>query len=174
MRGCTQCGECLNVCPVFRQHWREEFSPKGKRLLAEPVHGGEGTFTWEEVFALARLCAGCGRCKQACARKLSTADLLADVRAAHPHWTQHLWELWIKHMGPLWPTLGFLSTLAPQALTPKMLESSLATAKALMAHFKTVRAISQAGQEELAAAKGVNRTAAKAVYTHFHGQAAQG
>ena len=133
MRGCTQCGECLNVCPVFRQHWREEFSPKGKRLLLEPVNAGIETegFTWDDVFALARLCAGCGRCQRACARKLSTADLLADVRAKHPHWTQRLWELWINHMGPIWPTVGLLANLAPQSLTPKNLESSLATAKAL-------------------------------------------
>lgn len=133
MRGCTQCGECLNVCPVFRQFNREEFSPKGKRLLLEPLNAGGSPFTWDEVSALARLCAGCGRCKQACARKLSTADLLAEVRAMHPHWTQHLWELWIKHMGPLWPTVGFLASLAPRGMTPAMLESSLATARALVA-----------------------------------------
>ena len=133
-RGCTQCGECLNVCPVFRQHWREEYSPKGKRLLLEPVNAGTAprNLDWEDVFSLARLCAGCGRCKQACARKLSTADLLADVRAAHPHWTQHLWELWIHRMGPLWPTVGFLASLAPQGLTPKMLETSLAVARAMV------------------------------------------
>lgn len=47
-----------------------------------------------------------------------------------------------------------------------------ATAKALMAQFKTIRAISQATAEELAAAKGVNRAAADAVWTHFHGEAA--
>ena len=131
-RGCTQCGECLNVCPVFRQHFREEYSPKGKRLLLEPVENGTATLSWKQVFEFARLCAGCGRCKQACARKLSTADLLADVRAKNPHWTQHLWELWIKHMGPLWPSIGFLANLVPEALTPQVLESSIATAKALV------------------------------------------
>ncbi|MDR3074387.1 MAG: (Fe-S)-binding protein [Deltaproteobacteria bacterium] len=131
-RGCTQCGECLNVCPVFRRHRREEYSPKGKRLLMEPVQAGESSFGWDEVFAFARLCAGCGRCKTACARKLSTADLLAGVRAAHPHWTQHLWELWIKHLGPLWPAAGFLASLVPGRLTPKLLESSLETARALL------------------------------------------
>jgi len=122
----------LNVCPVFRQYRREEFSPKGKRMLMEPVAQDGGSFSWQEVFDLARLCAGCGRCKQACARKLSTSDLLAGIRAAHPHWTQHLWELWIRRMGLLWPTVGFLATLAPHGLTPKMLESSLETAKALV------------------------------------------
>ncbi|MDR1659696.1 MAG: (Fe-S)-binding protein, partial [Desulfovibrio sp.] len=83
-RGCTQCGECLNVCPVYRQFSREEFSPKGKRLLMEPLapeFGGDESaaeLNWESVRSLARLCAGCDRCRKACARKLSTADLLAD------------------------------------------------------------------------------------------------
>lgn len=131
-RGCTQCGECLNVCPVFQQHFREEYSPKGKRILMEPVDNGTSDLSWKEVFEYARLCAGCGRCKTACARKLSTADLLADIRSRNPHWTQHLWELWIKHMGPLWPSIGFLATLVPRQLTPHVLESSIATAKALV------------------------------------------
>ncbi len=130
-RGCTQCGECLNVCPVFRRHLREEYSPKAKRLLLEPVDGGASSLSWEEIRDLARLCAGCGRCKQACARKLSTSDLLADVRARHPHWTQYLWELWINRMGPAWLTLGHLAALAPEGLTPKALRSSVAAAKAL-------------------------------------------
>ncbi len=43
-----------------------------------------------------------------------------------------------------------------------------ATAKALMTHFKTLRAISCASIDDLSAAKGVTRTAAKAVYQHFH------
>lgn len=38
-RGCTQCGECLNVCPVFALFKREEYAPKGKRLLMEPLDG---------------------------------------------------------------------------------------------------------------------------------------
>lgn len=130
-RGCTQCGECLNVCPVFRQHHKEEYSPKGKRILMEPVDNGVSDMTWNEVFGYARLCAGCGRCKKACARKLSTADLLADIRAKHPHWSQHVWELWIKHMGPLWPSIGYLANLVPEKLTPQLLASSVATAKAL-------------------------------------------
>lgn len=131
-RGCTQCGECLNVCPVFQVHKREEFSPKGKRLLLEPVDAGIKDLPWDEVKDLARLCAGCGKCKLACARKLSTADLLADVRAKNPHWTQHLWELWIRRMGVLWPTLGRMANLVPDAITPKALQSSLDTAKAMV------------------------------------------
>lgn len=139
-RGCTQCGECLDVCPVFREFMREEYAPKGKRLLLEPLDkdygSGEGTvdpdLSWEHVKGLARLCAGCGRCKLVCARKLSTADLLADARAGHPHWSQYLWEIWIRRLGPLWPTIGFAASLLPDSLTPKTLQSSIAPARALV------------------------------------------
>ncbi|MBR5111866.1 MAG: excinuclease ABC subunit UvrC [Clostridia bacterium] len=41
-------------------------------------------------------------------------------------------------------------------------------AKALMKHFKTVRAISKATEEELSAVKGMSKAAAKAVYEAFH------
>lgn len=42
--------------------------------------------------------------------------------------------------------------------------------KALLKHFKTVKAVSQASIEELAAVKGMNQNAAKAVFEAFHGQ----
>ena len=42
-----------------------------------------------------------------------------------------------------------------------------ATAKALLSHFKTVTAVRQAEYEELCAAKGVSKRAAKAVYDYF-------
>ena len=38
-RGCTQCGDCLDVCLIFALYRREEYSPKGKRLLMEPLDG---------------------------------------------------------------------------------------------------------------------------------------
>ena len=42
--------------------------------------------------------------------------------------------------------------------------------KALLRHFRTVRAVSEATEEELAAVKGMNKNAAKAVFEAFHGQ----
>lgn len=43
-----------------------------------------------------------------------------------------------------------------------------ATARALLAQFKTVTAVRQASEQELAAAKGVSKRAAQAVYLFFH------
>ena len=42
--------------------------------------------------------------------------------------------------------------------------------KALLKHFKTVKAVSQATEEELAAVKGMSKSAAKAVFEAFHGK----
>lgn len=115
-RGCTQCGDCLNVCPVFAFYRREEYSPKAKRLLMEPLDGWgteEASLPWETVRRLSRLCAGCGRCGRQCARKLSTSQLLAGVRSRNPHWTQFIWDLWIRRAGPLWPLAGRIASLTP-------------------------------------------------------------
>ncbi len=43
-------------------------------------------------------------------------------------------------------------------------------AKALMKHFRTVKAVSLASEEELAAVKGMSKNAAKAVFEAFHGK----
>ncbi|MDD4702530.1 MAG: (Fe-S)-binding protein, partial [Desulfovibrio sp.] len=136
-RGCTQCGECLNVCPVYELFKREEYAPKAKRLLMEPLDdtygGGEkDALSWDTIRDLARMCAGCGRCQRACARKLSTADLLADARAKKPHWTQALWDVWIRKAGPLWPLAGKIAMLAPEAMLPGNLRPLLETARALV------------------------------------------
>ncbi len=42
--------------------------------------------------------------------------------------------------------------------------------KALLKHFKTVKAVSQASIDELAAVKGMNKNAAEAVFEAFHGK----
>ena len=48
-----------------------------------------------------------------------------------------------------------------------------ARAKALLKHFRTVGAVGEATEEELAAAPGMTKPAAAKVYRHFHGEEAQ-
>lgn len=119
-RGCTQCGECLRVCPVYALSKRDEHAPRGKRVLMEPLDPeyGEGMtvppeLVWERVRELSRLCAGCGRCARTCARKLSTAELLADTRSRNPDWAQFMWQMWIRNLGGLWPMAGRIAQLVP-------------------------------------------------------------
>jgi glycolate oxidase iron-sulfur subunit len=123
---------------VYRCFGREEYSPKAKRLLMEPLDEDfalsrtEVELAWNEVRELARLCAACGRCRKSCARNLSTADLLARARAANPHWTQQFWELWISRMGPAWLSLGHMAVAVPDWCAPGPLKTMLATVKSLV------------------------------------------
>ncbi|GAB7141230.1 (Fe-S)-binding protein [Deferribacterales bacterium RsTz2092] len=130
-RGCVQCGECLQVCPVFKQYRKEEYSPKAKRILMEQLAGGTAQLSWGDMFSLARLCAGCGRCKQACSGKLSAGDLLADMRSKHSHWSQYMWDIWINRLGPLWGLFGRLAMMVPLSIAPSLMKSTLETAKAM-------------------------------------------
>lgn len=47
-----------------------------------------------------------------------------------------------------------------------------AKAKALLKTLKTVTAVREATQEQLAAVPGISRENAKAVYTYYHGETA--
>ena len=40
--------------------------------------------------------------------------------------------------------------------------------RALLAHFGSIKALKEAAEEEIAAVKGMSKTAARTVYVHFH------
>ena len=65
-RGCTQCGNCFNVCPVFSLIRREEVSPKAKHGLMDEGWKENSRLNWQAMLRLANFCASCGRCANIC------------------------------------------------------------------------------------------------------------
>lgn len=92
----------------------------------------EPLLDWERIKKLSRLCAGCGRCARVCARGLSAADLLAEVRSRSPDWSQQAWELWVRQLGPLWPTVGLVAAFLSAFFSKEAAGGMLASAGALL------------------------------------------
>jgi glycolate oxidase iron-sulfur subunit len=113
---CILCGKCLEVCPLVRSTGREELSPKAKHYLAQVLDEDPARLSGQSATRLAALCMACGRCRDACPRGLSAADVVARLRAEHPAFEQWLWKNWIKAGWLLWPTLASLARLAPRFL----------------------------------------------------------
>ncbi len=130
---CTQCGACLNTCPVFRHFKSEEYSPKAKQQLMQAALAEEHALDWDTMAELAGHCTSCGRCERACAVKLSVPERLATVRGRHPQWQQYAWREWIRHGNTLWPPARVLAPLMPQNLLPPKLAILHAAARAMQA-----------------------------------------
>ncbi len=133
LRQCTQCGACLENCPVFLLRKSEEFSPKAKQNLLRAGLNHDAGLDWRALMQLAGQCAGCGRCKTACARALSVPEALAPARARQPRWQQYFWRYWIERGGHLWRAAACAAPLAPRALLPKKLGILHASALAMRA-----------------------------------------
>ncbi len=133
LKQCTQCGACLDNCPVFLLRKSEEFSPKAKQNLLRAGMHHETNLDWRALMQLAGQCAGCGRCKTVCARALSVPEALAPARARQPRWQQYFWRYWIERGGHLWRAAARAAPLAPRALLPKKLGILHASALAMRA-----------------------------------------
>ncbi|MBE6421110.1 MAG: (Fe-S)-binding protein [Elusimicrobium sp.] len=81
---CTRCGSCQQACPTYQIFHQETFSPRGRnqalRLLAE----GKLKLTANRDLLLQSVdsCLLCGRCTQACAGKIPTAEHILEMRRA--------------------------------------------------------------------------------------------
>ncbi len=130
---CTQCGACLNTCPVFKNLKGEEFSPKAKQQLILTALGphGDELLQWNKVTELAGHCTSCERCKTTCPLKLSVPKALANLRAKRPKWQQFAWKEWIKHGAMLWPSAKHMAPLVPQKILPSKLAILHASALAM-------------------------------------------
>lgn len=129
-KSCTQCGTCLNTCPVFALCRREEASPKAKQeLLGEA--GKECGASLEAIMRLANLCACCERCRSVCPRKLSVPEVLNEARAQHPVWQQRAWQRWIEGRAFLWPLAKTFLPLFPVSLLPAKIAALQGPARAM-------------------------------------------
>lgn len=79
---CTRCGCCQQACPSLLIKKQETFSPRGRnqmiRLLMEgKLNAHTHRLLLEEVI---NSCTLCGRCIQACAGKIPTAEHILELR----------------------------------------------------------------------------------------------
>ncbi|MCA1743768.1 MAG: (Fe-S)-binding protein, partial [Desulfovibrionales bacterium] len=81
---CLLCGKCMEVCPVFKATDREELSPRGKAYLLRKFK--EFDIDIKDTAQLAKLCAGCKKCLQACPQGLNLPLEIARLKSKHPDW----------------------------------------------------------------------------------------
>lgn len=130
---CTQCGACLNTCPVFLLYRSEEYSPKAKQQLLHKAWKDDGDLDWRAMMDLVGQCACCERCRTSCARQLSVPEVLSRARARHPRWQQYVWREWVERGGLLWGVAARVAPLVPNAPLPRKLGILHASALAMKA-----------------------------------------
>lgn len=122
---CNRCGSCQQACPTYLFTSQETFSPRGRNQLVRLITEGKLKLT-DENRTLAEqalnTCLLCGRCTQACAGKIPTAEHMLELRrtlrsqplprllfkllscrASHPHTFARLVRtgLWLRRIGLL-------------------------------------------------------------------------
>ena len=81
---CIRCGECLSVCPVYRETRIETLSPRGKVALYRAA--GEDNLTIGEIYAdKFYTCLMCEACRQVCPSGVELDTILNQSRADLAH-----------------------------------------------------------------------------------------
>lgn len=79
---CNRCGSCQQACPTYWLTGEETFSPRGRNQLARLI--AEKKLDAKKNRALlakaVNSCLLCGRCTQACAGKIPTAEHMLELR----------------------------------------------------------------------------------------------
>ncbi|MBR4592059.1 MAG: (Fe-S)-binding protein [Elusimicrobiaceae bacterium] len=81
---CTRCAMCAQTCPVYRLSHQETLSPRGRNQVLRLALEGKIKLVPHDP-ALKNLlltCTLCGRCSQACAGKIPTAEHVLEMRRA--------------------------------------------------------------------------------------------
>ena len=79
---CNRCGSCQQACPTFLQTAQEPFSPRGRNQAARLIAERKLTVSAnrELLEKMVNSCLLCGRCTQACAGKIPTAQHMLELR----------------------------------------------------------------------------------------------
>ncbi|MFQ6101078.1 MAG: (Fe-S)-binding protein [Anaerolineae bacterium] len=81
---CVRCGECLSVCPVYRETRIETLSPRGKVALYRAA--GEGNLEIGEVYAdKFYTCLMCEACRETCPSGVELDLILNQARSDLAH-----------------------------------------------------------------------------------------
>ena len=115
---CNRCGSCQQACPTYLLSAQETFSPRGRnqavRLLMErKITVAQNRALLQE---LAASCLLCGRCTQACAGKIPTAQHMLELRRA---------------LGGRWLPGGLHFLLSCRARRPRLFAFLVQTARVL-------------------------------------------
>ncbi|MBD5607630.1 MAG: (Fe-S)-binding protein [Desulfovibrio sp.] len=78
LSGCSQCGVCQAICPIYNLTGIESDGPRGKIAILRAVARGE--LTEREASASLRRCLLCGACSSACPADVPVANALERAR----------------------------------------------------------------------------------------------
>lgn len=81
---CNRCGSCQQVCPTYALTGEEPFSPRGRNQAVRLAAEGKLKIAANRarLEQLVNTCLLCGRCTQACAGKIPTAQHMLELRRA--------------------------------------------------------------------------------------------
>ncbi|MBO7190821.1 MAG: (Fe-S)-binding protein [Elusimicrobiaceae bacterium] len=81
---CNRCGICAAVCPTYQLYHQENFSPRGRNQILRLCLEGKIKLNKENRVLREALisCTLCGRCNEACAAQVPTAEHVLEMRRA--------------------------------------------------------------------------------------------
>ena len=81
---CTRCGSCQQACPTYQNFNQETFSPRGRNQVLRLLAEGKIKLSADRkiISQTVNTCLLCGRCTQACAGKIPTAEHVLEIRRA--------------------------------------------------------------------------------------------
>ena len=77
---CSRCGNCLAICPIYKQTLDEGVSPRGKLSLIEAISNDKINFT-EKLSDKIYTCTMCNYCTSECPSGVKVSELFKAVRS---------------------------------------------------------------------------------------------